>query len=193
MAAHDLVCSGVRRRIGNGKATLIWGHPWLPDDPSPLQTLMPNELREALVVGLTDQSTNTWDPHILSDLFIPEDVARITRIPVSPDYEDSWYWVGDPKGMYTVKNAYRQIMGEYMNNPDDQTRLAIGVLYYLWRARNSAVWDKAIPRPRWTAMIAARAEKAYSDIHCNQQQPTTATAPEDETHHRPRCYFDAGY
>ncbi|XP_019171334.1 PREDICTED: uncharacterized protein LOC109166887 [Ipomoea nil] len=92
MAAHDTIIAGVRRRIGNGKATLIWGHPWLPNDPSPLvQIEMPMELRDALVVGLIDQQTNTWDPHILFDLFIPEDVARISRITVSPDYEDSWY------------------------------------------------------------------------------------------------------
>ncbi|XP_019190614.1 PREDICTED: uncharacterized protein LOC109185072 [Ipomoea nil] len=27
MAAHELICGGVRRRIGNGKGTLIWDHP----------------------------------------------------------------------------------------------------------------------------------------------------------------------
>ncbi|XP_019151915.1 PREDICTED: uncharacterized protein LOC109148635 [Ipomoea nil] len=117
MAAHEIVCSGVRRRIGNGGKTLIWGHPWLPDDPSPLiQTVMPEELREARVVGLIDQQTKTWDPHILCDLFEPDDVARISRIPVSPEYEDSWYWYKDPRGEYSVKNAYRQIVGDFVNN-----------------------------------------------------------------------------
>ncbi|XP_019186482.1 PREDICTED: uncharacterized protein LOC109181185 [Ipomoea nil] len=117
MAAHGIVCSGVRRRIGNGEKTLIWGHPWLSDDPSPLiQTVMPEELREARVVALIDQQTKTWDPHILCDLFEPDDVARITRIPVSPEYEDSWYWYKDPRGEYSVKNAYRQIIGNYENN-----------------------------------------------------------------------------
>ncbi|XP_019185058.1 PREDICTED: uncharacterized protein LOC109180029 [Ipomoea nil] len=117
MVAHEIVCAGVRRRIGNGEKTLIWGHPWLPDDPSPLiQTEMPEELREARVVGLIDQQTKTWDPHILSDLFEPDDVARIYRIPVSPEYEDSWYWFKDPRGEYSVKNAYRQIVGNYENN-----------------------------------------------------------------------------
>ncbi|XP_019164343.1 PREDICTED: uncharacterized protein LOC109160510 [Ipomoea nil] len=52
---------------------------------------MPMELRSALVAGLIDQQTNTWDPHILSDLFITEDVTRISKIPVSPDYEDLWF------------------------------------------------------------------------------------------------------
>ncbi|XP_019190002.1 PREDICTED: uncharacterized protein LOC109184456 [Ipomoea nil] len=76
---------GVRRRIGDGKTTLIWGYPWLPDDPSPLvQTDMPEELRHAKVAGLIDGQTNMWDPHILSDLFNTEDVNRILRIPVSP-------------------------------------------------------------------------------------------------------------
>ncbi|XP_019154287.1 PREDICTED: uncharacterized protein LOC109150757 [Ipomoea nil] len=27
MAAHDMACSGVRRRIGNGETNLIWGNP----------------------------------------------------------------------------------------------------------------------------------------------------------------------
>ncbi|XP_019183088.1 PREDICTED: uncharacterized protein LOC109178047 [Ipomoea nil] len=120
MAAHAMVVSGVRRRIGNGQTTLIWGHPWLRDNPSPLiQTEMPQQLREARVAGLIDLQTHTWDPHILFDLFIPEDVERINMIPVSPEYEDSWYWMSDPKGIYTVKNAYRHIVGDYENNPAD--------------------------------------------------------------------------
>ncbi|XP_019178991.1 PREDICTED: uncharacterized protein LOC109174178 [Ipomoea nil] len=114
MAAHDIIVSGVRRRVGNGKSTLIWGHPWLPDDPSPLvQTEMPIQLRDAPVAGLIDQQTNTWDPHILSDIFIPEDVNRILMIPVSPDYEDSWYWLGDPRAIYSVRNAYRKLVSDY--------------------------------------------------------------------------------
>ncbi|XP_019190761.1 PREDICTED: uncharacterized protein LOC109185236 [Ipomoea nil] len=112
MAAHEMVCSGVRRRIGNGETTLIWGHPWLPDNPSPLvQTIMPEELREAKVVSLIDQQTHSWDP--LSDLFEPEDVTRISKIPISPNYEDSWYWYGDQRGIYYVKSAYRQIVGDF--------------------------------------------------------------------------------
>ncbi|XP_019186532.1 PREDICTED: uncharacterized protein LOC109181235 [Ipomoea nil] len=118
MAAHPTVTAGVRRRIGNGQSTLIWGHPWLPDGPSPLiQTNILEELREARVTGLIDPQSSTWDPHILSDIFIPEDVNRILKIPVSPDYDDSWYWMGDPKGTYTVKNAYRRIVGDFESNP----------------------------------------------------------------------------
>ncbi|XP_019168364.1 PREDICTED: uncharacterized protein LOC109164064 [Ipomoea nil] len=116
-AAHSLICGGIRRRIGNGNDTLIWGHPWLPDDPDPMiQTNMPQELAGSRVVGLIDQDTGTWDPHILRDLFTPDDVARINRIPICPDYSDTWYWQGDPNGNYTVKGGYRLVVGNYAHS-----------------------------------------------------------------------------
>ncbi|XP_019179708.1 PREDICTED: uncharacterized protein LOC109174921 [Ipomoea nil] len=163
MAAHDMVVARVRRRIGNGKTTLIWGHPWFPDNPSPLvQTDMPVELRHAKVVGLIDEQTATWDPHILADLFeeedvsrilrIPvspgyedawywpeEDVSRILRIPVSPGYEDTWYWPDDPNGIYTVKNAYRHIMGIYDHSPGS---------FEKW----TKMWGMRVP-PKWKTFL----------------------------------------
>ncbi|XP_019199809.1 PREDICTED: uncharacterized protein LOC109193407 [Ipomoea nil] len=64
-------------------------------------------------MGLMDQQTGTWDPDILTDIFIPEDVERIKKIPVSPRYDDLWYWYGDPNGEYSVKNGYRKLVGNY--------------------------------------------------------------------------------
>lgn len=43
--------------------------------------------------GLIDQDTKTWDKEILEDIFISRDVDLILRVPVSPDYVDSWYLV----------------------------------------------------------------------------------------------------
>ncbi|XP_019150207.1 PREDICTED: uncharacterized protein LOC109147023 [Ipomoea nil] len=140
MAARDMVCAGARRRNGNGKTTLICGYPWLHDNPSPLvQTIMPEELREARVEGLIDQQTNTWDPHILADLFDPGDVARISKIQVSPAYEDSWYWLSDPKGEYIVKNAYRHIIGDHDHSP---------CAFDKW----VALWKLKVP-PKWKTFL----------------------------------------
>ncbi|XP_019181378.1 PREDICTED: uncharacterized protein LOC109176400 [Ipomoea nil] len=228
-----MVIASVRRRIGNGKTTLIWGHRWLLDDPSPLiQTNMPEELRSAKVAGLIDEQTTNWDPHILADLFVDEDVSRILKIPISPDYDDSWYWLGDPNGIYIVKNAYRNIMGTYEHTPREfdkwitiwkmrvppkwktflwraicdilptttnliikrveidptcqmcvlahenvmhtlvsyeQTGVMVALLYHLWRTRNSAVWDGALPRPvgvwRTTAANYSSFRKPPSAVH----------------------------
>ncbi|XP_019194766.1 PREDICTED: uncharacterized protein LOC109188591 [Ipomoea nil] len=112
MAAKGMVCSGVRRRIGDGEFTLIWEHPWLQDDQDPMiQTEMPPQLTGARVVGFIYQDIGMWDHSILSDISVPTDVARILKIPVSPDCEDTWYWHGDPKGYYSIKSVFRLIIG----------------------------------------------------------------------------------
>ncbi|XP_019151064.1 PREDICTED: uncharacterized protein LOC109147861 [Ipomoea nil] len=210
MAAHDMVVAGVRRRIGDGQTTLILGYPWLPDDPSPLiQTEMPEELRHAKVAGLIDEQTNMWDPYILSDLFIPEDVNRILRIPVSPGYGDSWYWLGDPNGIYSVKNAYRNIMGLPITNiitdsfpawltaalailTEEQSGTLVAVLYHLWQSRNSAVWDKSLPHPAGLWRRASAAMGSYR--HANHRPALPAPhGPEHAHHARPRCFVDASF
>ncbi|XP_031107260.1 uncharacterized protein LOC116011955 [Ipomoea triloba] len=140
MAAQDLVCSGARRRIGNGKSTLIWGHPWLPDDNDPMiQTEIPQELNGSTVSGLIDPSTKTWDQEILQDLFDQTDVARIMSIPVSLDYEDSWFWARDPRGCYTVKEGYRCIRGEFTTHPGTFDK---------WQS----MWKSKAP-PKWKSLL----------------------------------------
>ncbi|XP_019168846.1 PREDICTED: uncharacterized protein LOC109164752 [Ipomoea nil] len=96
MAAQELICGGVRRRIGNGRATLIWDHPWLRDENNAkIITEKPPQLAQTTVMGLMDQETGSWDHGILTDIFIPADVTQILKILVSPDYEDVWYWYED--------------------------------------------------------------------------------------------------
>lgn len=51
MAAHGLIYNGVRRKIGNGAFTLVWGHPWLLDDSNPMiQTVMAHHLCNSRVL-----------------------------------------------------------------------------------------------------------------------------------------------
>ncbi|XP_019163195.1 PREDICTED: uncharacterized protein LOC109159549 [Ipomoea nil] len=139
MAAKGLITSGVRRRIENGKSTLIWDHPWLHDDLDPMiQTEMPPQLAGEKVGGLIDQTTGTWDPHILSDIFNQDDIPRILMIPVSLEYEDIWYWYGDSNGCYTVKNGYRCVVGTYENN----------YCFDKW----STLWKLKIP-PKWKTFL----------------------------------------
>ncbi|XP_019172465.1 PREDICTED: uncharacterized protein LOC109167831 [Ipomoea nil] len=147
MVAKSLICSGVRRRIGNGETTLIWAHPWIHNDQEPMvQTEMPMQLAEAKFVGLIDQDTGTWDHSILTDLFQPTDVENIKKIHVSQEYEDSWYWHGDPKGIYSVKNGYRRIIGNYEHSDE---------AFDKWLT----LWSLKIP-PKWKTFLW----RAISDI-----------------------------
>ncbi|XP_019189681.1 PREDICTED: uncharacterized protein LOC109184071 [Ipomoea nil] len=117
------------------------------DDQEPMiQTEMPVQLADAKVVGLIDQDTGTWDHSILTDLFQPIDVENIKRIPISPEYDDSWYWHGDPKGIYSVKNGYRRIVGNY--EPDNGS-------FDKWLT----LWSLKIP-PKWKTFLW----RAISDI-----------------------------
>ncbi|XP_019166891.1 PREDICTED: uncharacterized protein LOC109162661 [Ipomoea nil] len=101
---------------------------------------MPQHLSGAKVVGLIDQDTDTWDPHILADIFQRSDIPRIQRIPVAPDYDDIWYWYDDPNGCYSVKSGYRRIVGDYVNNSNG--------IFDEWLA----LWKLKIP-PKWKTFL----------------------------------------
>ncbi|XP_019150535.1 PREDICTED: uncharacterized protein LOC109147327 [Ipomoea nil] len=122
------------------------------------------QLREAKVAGLIDQQTGVWDPSILTDLFQPNDVAEIMKIPISPEYDDTWYWHGDPRGEYSVKSGYRQVVGNYQ-----QTN---GVF-----AKWLSLWKLKIP-PKWRMFLW----RAISDI-----LPTTTNLLIKRVDVDPRC------
>ncbi|XP_019178176.1 PREDICTED: uncharacterized protein LOC109173403 [Ipomoea nil] len=90
-------------------------------------------------MGLMDQQTGTWDQDILKDIFIPEDVIRILKVHVSPDYEDLWYWYGDPRGEYSVKDGYRKIIGDYTGHMGGFDKLL-------------KLWKLKIP-PKWKTFL----------------------------------------
>lgn len=47
---------------------------------------------------------NNWDMEVIEDLFESADCEFIQRIPLSrPVSNDSWYWLVDDKGVFTVK------------------------------------------------------------------------------------------
>ncbi|XP_019178894.1 PREDICTED: uncharacterized protein LOC109174056 [Ipomoea nil] len=290
--AHSLICGGIRRRIGDGNNTLIWGHPWLLDGPNPMiQTDMPQELAGSKVVVLIDQDTGTLDPHILRDLFMDDDAVRINRIPICPDYSDTWYWQGDPNGNYTVKGGYRLVVVNYehrdggfsdwlriwkMKVPpkwklflwkalsdvlptttnlimkrveidpvcsmctthheyamhalvscvfsqavwresslpimhvmadsfeawfleimkiltSNQLVMAAAILYYIWRARNQAVWEHTLPMPKRVVHAATTAWQAWSSVHGGIAAVNPPVAAATVGDGLPRAYVDAGY
>ncbi|XP_019154627.1 PREDICTED: uncharacterized protein LOC109151164 [Ipomoea nil] len=182
-------------------------------------------------MGLMDQQTGTWDQEILTDILNPEDVERVLKIPVSPDYEDLWYWYGDPKGEYSVKSGYRTIVGDYtqtvgafdkwkilwklkaplkwktflwraLNDILPTTKnllikrvdidptcamcgighedivhslITLALLYYIWRARNGAVWEAALPRPQKIIAMASSAVNAWKLAHPGLHSLHTST------------------
>ncbi|XP_017217366.2 uncharacterized protein LOC108194940 [Daucus carota subsp. sativus] len=62
-----------------------------------------------------------WDIEVIDDLFDDRDSALIKRTPLSIHVNiDSWYWLLDGKGDFTVRSCYRRLQGECS---DDHSKL----------------------------------------------------------------------
>ncbi|XP_019159715.1 PREDICTED: uncharacterized protein LOC109156333 [Ipomoea nil] len=111
-AGRKVLDLGVARRVGDGIDMKIWGRGWLTDSSHVnLRSPCVEYLQEARVQGLLDGQGH-WDLNILRDIFLEEDVPRILATPVNSQFRDSWHWVGDVRGCYTVKNGYRRLTEE---------------------------------------------------------------------------------
>ncbi|XP_019182138.1 PREDICTED: uncharacterized protein LOC109177282 [Ipomoea nil] len=54
-----------------------------------------------------------WDEEVLRDLFDEVEVRRIIATPVANHLPDSWRWVGDIRGEYTVKHGYKLLTSSF--------------------------------------------------------------------------------
>lgn len=113
MANQELLRSHVRRRIGDGRTTPIWNTPWLPHTTNPMVE-SPRPVADALrrVKFLIDKGTGQWNMQRVEPLFNDRDKRLLEKLVVSPEYPDTWFWIDDLKGTYTVKGAYRALCGE---------------------------------------------------------------------------------
>lgn len=115
MASKEVIKAGARKRIGNGKDTYVWGVPWLPEiNNGYVQITMPGQLRDITVSSLMHEEGRRCDSEVLHDIFQSRDVGLIKQIPIPlRDTTDTWSWILDEKGEFTVKSGYRWLQGEF--------------------------------------------------------------------------------
>ncbi|XP_021801571.1 uncharacterized protein LOC110745747 isoform X3 [Prunus avium] len=81
---RELLLSGLRKGIGDGQETLVYGDAWIPS-PNSFRPISPQE----------------------------EDVKAITSIPLSVNFhKDRWIWHYTTNGTYSVKSGYRLEMSK---------------------------------------------------------------------------------
>lgn len=92
----------------------MWKVPWLPClENGCLTSIMPSELENINVQSLMDESRSKWDEEILSELFNERDGMFIQQVPIPlRGRKDSWYWMLEDRGNFSVKSCYRQLRGE---------------------------------------------------------------------------------
>ena len=60
-----------------------------------------------MVSSLIDQDTKWWKANVVRTLFLPFEANMILKIPLSQQLpEDSLIWIGNKRGVFTVKSAY---------------------------------------------------------------------------------------
>lgn len=113
LEASEALKANCRRKIGNGASTRVWFDQLLPDfENGFLSTPMPGHLQNIMVSGLMDMEGRNWDRDVLNDIFNNRDIELITRIPIpSEDRDDSWFWLSDSKGKFSVRTCYRWLQG----------------------------------------------------------------------------------
>ncbi|VFQ97966.1 unnamed protein product [Cuscuta campestris] len=127
--------------------------------------VLPDNINDANIVLIPKkqipESVFDLRPIALSKLeqyFEADEVLQIHRVPVNTRSCDGWFWLGDFRGAYTVKSAYRRLMGEasLVSSFSSWGRfwripVAPKVLVCLWRAIRGIL-------PTQDALISKRVE-----------------------------------
>lgn len=102
-----LLKKGIIWRVGDGEMIKIWSDPWIPRGVTrrPITPRASNLLTR--VAELINPNTGQWDRELVLSTFWRDDAAQILAIPIHPDMEDVLAWHFDPKGLFSVKSAYR--------------------------------------------------------------------------------------
>ncbi|KAL8113768.1 hypothetical protein AgCh_020895 [Apium graveolens] len=148
ITAQDVVRKGCRRSIGTGKDTFVWKIPWLSCIENGYVTIhMPIELENIRVCDLMEEQGKKWDDDNLNDLFEDRDVCLIKKIPLSiSNITDTWMWIFEEKGEFTVKSCYRSLVGEYDKSDVVGNKDAKHVLFEctfaqsVWRSAGMSQW-----------------------------------------------------
>lgn len=73
---------------------------------------MPGYLSDITVSNLMLTGEPRWDINVLNDICEKRDVELIKRIPLPmADRVDSWFWLLEEGGKFTVRSVYRWLQG----------------------------------------------------------------------------------
>lgn len=103
----ELLKKGIIWRVGNGEDIKIWDDPWLPRGSTRRPITPRRGIILSRVADLLCPDTGQWDEELVRELFWTEDVPIILALPTHVEMQDVATWHYDPKGLFSVKSAYR--------------------------------------------------------------------------------------
>lgn len=189
MAAMDIVKAGTRRKIGNGESTKVWDDSWLPDKENGfLTTPMPEQLQGITVDGFMNSEERRWDMEVVKDICNSRDVELIKRIQIPlMDKRDSWYWLLEEEGDFTVKSCYRWLQGEN----DASYRLFWNKLWSLQMPHKvtNFIWRVSKGCLPTASALAGKGKGKGKGVSINTRCPWCHNAEETDVHVLFSCEF----
>lgn len=154
---REALKSGMLRTIGSGEQTNVWTSNWLLDDESRPPMYRQNSIVDLtlLVSDLRLPNSSAWDIQKVFDTFTEEDAARILKIKLSLDKQDTDVWGFTKDGVYTTRSGYKMLSVIHnSNNPSPRPlppvekqlwksiwklKTSPKIQHFLWRALSGAL------------------------------------------------------
>jgi hypothetical protein len=108
LKGRDLIKQGLIWRVGDGLSINIWEDPWVPRGITrrPTTHRDRHQLLER-VCDLICPVTGQWDQDLVRQTFNEDDAEQILTIPILEGFDDFPAWHPDPKGVFSVRSAYK--------------------------------------------------------------------------------------
>ncbi|KAF7804806.1 uncharacterized protein G2W53_043917 [Senna tora] len=186
MAGRSVLSKGLRRSIGNGRATEIWSDPWIPSDV-PLVLQRPDHIasENELVSDLLTENGTEWDDEKLRARFDDNTYIRIKSIPPDTDQgEDRWVWERDNKGIYSVKTGYRCVLAEVWSGFELGLDIDEGATMRFWKR----MWKLPLISRYKFANEVIRAEELWARVEKVMDELQTVMFNDDRNRAEPTSF-----
>ncbi|KAK9929759.1 hypothetical protein M0R45_026843 [Rubus argutus] len=105
MWGRDLLCSGMRWRIGDGSGVRTWTDRWIPI-PWSFKISTPRSSRDLFLVKDLMLEPGIWNEPLIKDNFLVHEAEAILSIPLAGRLRpDTAIWHFQKDGKYTVKSG----------------------------------------------------------------------------------------
>ena len=154
----EVLHSGTRWRVGNGRLIHIWDDKWLLNLSAYKVISPPHPFEDyPMVSSLIDPVTRWWKIKTVCALFFPFKVDMILKIPVNYNLpEDKFIWMGNKRGVFTVKSAYF-VANKLLNTRDEGECSSGDPNAWIWRK----IWSLKLLKKNQDFLLACLCEWPY--------------------------------
>lgn len=181
----ELLKSGLRKQIGNGRDTYIFSDPWLPR-PRLFKVISNGGGDPNCAVSEFMTHPDRWDINKLQMFLCPEDVNLIASILISSSAPDKWIWHFLKSGKYSVRSGYKDYIMQQIEASTSGSGLEQSWWKFMWSLKIPSKVQQFIWRT-YNNCIPTMANLQHRHIVTNGSCPVCGKGPETTDHALFRC------